>query len=184
MITAEKLLTGEDLLELQSERGKRYELLKGKPTETMPAGGKHGYIANEISTELRNFVKSRKLGFVFTAETGVYLERNPDTVRGADVTFISHEKIKSVEEIDSGFLTVIPDLVVEVVSQPNKMSEALSKADAWKEAGVGEIWLVDISQKNVVVYCDESTETLTESDTLNGKNLLSGFTLTLTTIFS
>ncbi len=80
MIMTEKLLTGEDLLEMQSKSGKRYELLKGKPIETMPAGGKHGYIANEISTELRNFVKSRNLGFVFTAETGMYLERNPDTV--------------------------------------------------------------------------------------------------------
>ncbi|MFQ3597970.1 MAG: Uma2 family endonuclease [Chloroherpetonaceae bacterium] len=184
MMIAEKLLTGEDLLELQSESGKRYELVKGKPIETMPAGGKHGYVANEISTELRNFVKPRNLGFVFTAETGVYLERNPDTVRGADVTFVSREKIRSVEEIESGFLTVIPDLVVEVVSQASKMTEAIEKVKAWKEAGVGEIWLVNLSEKSVTVYCDKATQILTERDTLNGKNLLGGFRLPLTTIFS
>ncbi len=184
MITAEKWLTGEDLLELQSESGKRYELLKGKPIETMPAGGKHGYIASKIERKLGAFIEEKNLGFLFAAETGVYLERNPDTVRGADVTFVSRQKIKSVDEIDSGFLTVIPDLVVEVVSQPNKMSEVLEKVKMWKEAGVREIWLVDISQKSVVVYRDESTEILTESDTLIGKNLLNGFTLPLKTIFS
>ncbi len=132
-------------MELQSATRKRLERLEGKPIETMPAGGKHGYIANEILTQIRNFVKARNLGFVFTAETGVYLERNPDTVRGADVTFISREKIKSVNEIEAGFLTVVPDLVVEVVSQPSKMNEALEKVETWKRAGIGEIWLVDVA---------------------------------------
>lgn len=184
MMTEEKLLTREDLLELQSESGKRFELLKGKPIETMPAGGKHGSIASKIERKLGAYVEEKKLGFVFAAETGVYLERNPDTVLGANVTFISREKIKSIDEIDSGFLTVIPDLVVEVVSQSSKMSEAMSKAQVWKEAGVGEIWLVDISQKILMVYSHSETKLLTEQETLYGKNLLSGFTLPLTTIFS
>lgn len=188
MITAEKLLTGEELMELQSETGKRFELLKGKPIETMPAGGKHGYIANEISTEIRNFVKARNLGFVFTAETGVYLERNPDTVRGADVTFVNREKIKSVNEIEAGFLTVAPDLVVEVVSQSNRINEALEKVETWKRAGVGEIWLVDVAQKTLTIYDNTSrnapTEILTEQETLYGKGWLNGFVLPLSTIFS
>jgi len=184
MITAEKLLTGEDLMELQRETGKHFELLKGKPIETMPAGGKHGYIANEIATELRNFVKANQLGFVFTAETGVYLKRNPDTVRAADVTFISREKIKSVDEIDAGFLTVMPDLVVEVVSYPSQLSEVLSKVEMWKEAGVGESWLVNVMQKTLTIYSNTQTQTLTEQETLRGAGALNGFTLPLSTIFS
>ncbi len=184
MITAEKLLTGEDLLELQRETGKHFELLKGKPIETMPAGGKHGYIANEIATELRNFVKANQLGFVFTAETGVYLGRNPDTVRAADVTFISREKIKRVDEIDTGFLTVMPDLVVEVVSHPSQLSEALGKIEMWKRAGVGESWLVNVVQKTLTLYSDTRTQTLTEQETLHGAGALNGFTLPLSTIFS
>jgi Uma2 family endonuclease len=184
MLTAEKLLTGEELMELQRETGKHYELLKGKPIETMPAGGKHGYIANEIATELRNFVKANKLGFVFTAETGVYLERNPDTVRAADVTFISREKIKSVDEIDTGFLTVVPDLVVEVVSHPNQLCEALSKVEMWKQAGVSEIWVVNVVQKTLTVYSDKESQLLTEQETLHGNRWLNGFMLPLSTIFS
>jgi Uma2 family endonuclease len=184
MITAEKPLTGEELMELQRETGKHFELLKGKPIETMPAGGKHGYIANELSTELRNFVKANQLGFVFTAETGVYLERNPDTVRAADVTFISREKINSVDEIDAGFLTVVPDLVVEVVSHPSQISEALGKVEMWRRAGVGEIWLVNVMQKTLTVYSDNQTQTLTEEETLHGTGILNGFTLPLSTIFN
>lgn len=188
MITAEKLLTGEDLMELQSETGKRFELLKGKPIETMPAGGKHGYIASKIERKLGAFVEERNLGFLFVAETGVYLERNPDTVRGADVTFVSREKIKSVDEIEAGFLTVVPDLVVEVASQPNKMNEALEKVETWKRAGVGEIWLVDVAQKTLTIYDNAShndpTEILTEKETLYGKGWLNGFALPLSTIFS
>lgn len=184
MTTAEKTLTGEDLLELQRETGKRYELVKGIPIETMPAGGKHGYVANEIATELRNFVKARKLGFVFTAETGVYLTRNPDTVRGADVTFVGRQKIKSVDEIESGFLTVAPDLVVEVISQQNRLSEAMSKVEEWRRAGVGEIWLANVEQKTITIYSNGQVKTLTESETLYGNNLLEGFSLPLSTIFS
>ena len=184
MITAEKLLTGEELMELQRETGKHFELLKGKPIETMLAGGKHGYIANELSTELRNFVKANQLGFVFTAETGVYLERNPDTVRAADVTFISREKINSVDEIDAGFLTVIPDLVVEVVSHPSQLTEALVKLEMWQQAGVSERWLVNVIQKTITVYSDNGSQILTEQETLHGNRWLNGFTLPLSTIFS
>lgn len=188
MITAEKLLTGEDLMELQSETGKRFELLKGKPIETMPAGGKHGYIASKIERKLGAFVEERNLGFTFAAETGVYLERNPDTVRGADVTIVSREKIKSVDEIEAGFLTVAPDLVVEVVSQPSKINEALEKVETWKRAGVGEIWLVNVEQKTLTIYDNAShnapTTILTEKETLYGKGWLNGFVLPLSTIFS
>jgi len=184
MITAEKLLTGEELMELQRETGKHFELIKGKPIETMPAGGKHGYIASKIERKLGTFVEERNLGFVFAAETGVYLERNPDTVRAADVTFISREKINSVDEIDSGFLTVIPDLVVEVVSHPNQLSDALAKVEMWKEAGVSEIWLVNVVQKTLTVYSEMQIQTLTKEETLHSNQLLNGFELSLSTIFS
>jgi len=184
MITAEKLLTGEELMELQRETGKHFELLKGKPIETMPAGGKHGYIASKIERKLGAFIEERNLGFVFAAETGVYLERNPDTVRTADVTFVSREKINSVDEIDAGFLTVVPDLVAEVVSHPSQLSEALSKVAMWRRAGVGEIWLVNVMQKTLTVYSDTRTQTLTEEETLHGTGILNGFTLPLSTIFS
>ncbi len=184
MTTAEKTLTGEDLLELQSETGKRYELVKGIPIETMPAGGKHGYIASKIERALGAFIDEKNLGFVFTAETGVYLERNPDTVRGADVTFVGRDKIRSVDEIDSGFLSVVPDLVVEVVSQQNKMSEALNKVEEWKRAGVVEIWLVNVEQRTITTYFNGQVKTLTENDALCGNGALNGFSIPLKTIFS
>ncbi|MCS6988144.1 MAG: Uma2 family endonuclease [Chloroherpetonaceae bacterium] len=184
MIATEKSLTGEALLELQRATGKRYELVKGIPVETMPAGGKHGYIASKIERKLGTFVEERHLGFVFTAETGVYLERNPDTVRGADVTFVSRTKIHAYDDIDSGFLTAIPDLVVEVVSQPNQLADALNKVQEWRRAGVSEVWLVDAERKTVSVYSNDGVQTLNETDTLVGKNLLDGFSLPIKTIFS
>jgi Uma2 family endonuclease len=184
-LTTERLLTGDDLLELQAQTGKQFELVKGLPVEVMPAGGKHGYIAATILGEIFNFVRTRKLGFVFAAETGVYLERNPDTVRGADVTFISKAKLGDTSEIpERGFLDVVPDLVVEVRSPNDRDGEVDEKIREYQAAGVPMIWVIHPQKKEADVYQQgKPKQTLSETDALDGGDVLVGFILPLKDIF-
>lgn len=50
--------------------------------------------------ELGNVVKPRKLGSLVASDSGVWLERDPDTVREPDVAFTSAERIPLDAEID------------------------------------------------------------------------------------
>ena len=74
--TLTELLTADDLLRLYNE-GVRGELIRGVLHETMPTGVEHGEIAVNLSAELRNFVKPRRLGRLVTSDVGVWLERGP-----------------------------------------------------------------------------------------------------------
>ena len=87
-----KLLTADDLLRM-SDQGVRGELVRGVLHETMASGHRHGKIAVNIVLELGNFVGPRELGTLVASDSGVWLERDPDTVREPDVEFTSAEKI-------------------------------------------------------------------------------------------
>ena len=85
MTTAKpKLLTADDLLHLDSQ-GVRGELIRGALHETMPAGVKHGKIAIRLGGRMDAHVEQGRLGHVFGSDSGVLLERNPDTVREPDL---------------------------------------------------------------------------------------------------
>ena len=90
--TLTKLLTADDLLRLDGE-GVRGELIRGVLYETMPTGQEHGEVAANLVTELRNFVKPRKLGRLTVSDAGVWLERDPDTVREPDIAYISAARL-------------------------------------------------------------------------------------------
>ncbi len=64
---------------------------------------------------------------MLVGEVGIFTRRNPDTVRGADVAFISNDRY---ERLDSkrGFLKVPPDLVVEVLSPDDRPGEIARKS--------------------------------------------------------
>ena len=80
-ITGAKLLTADEVFELSEEGIVKGELVKGVLIETMPAGGKHGEIVIALGGEIRAHVRPRRTGRVAGSDTGVRLERNPDTVR-------------------------------------------------------------------------------------------------------
>ncbi|MDE0118133.1 MAG: Uma2 family endonuclease [bacterium] len=92
-------------------------LLRGVLHETMAAGRRHGKIAVNLATELNLFARARRLGTVVASDSGVWLERDPDTVREPDVAYTSAEKIPLDAEID-GYAEVVPDLVIEIVASP------------------------------------------------------------------
>ena len=74
------LMTADDLLRLYGE-GVRGELIRGVLCQTTPTGNEHGVIVGNVASELRNFIKPRKLGRVTASDSGVWLEHDPDTVR-------------------------------------------------------------------------------------------------------
>lgn len=180
--TAAKLLTADDLLRLHSE-GVYGELIRGVLQETMPPGERHGAIMAEITALLVVFVKRFRLGRVTTGDVGVWIERDPDTVRGPDIAFFSTERIQAGPPLP-GYSVAIPDLVVEIVSPNDKSHEIYDKARMWLSHGVRLVWVVKPETRTVEVHQSGSgVEVIGDSGELDGCDVLPGFTCALTEIF-
>ena len=183
MTTAKQgLLTAEDLLKLDS-KGVKGELIKGVLYERMPSGGRHGEIAVALATEFRIFARPRRLGRVGGSDTGVLLERDPDTVREPDVYFISAERLPLDVSV-SGYYEVVPDLVVEIRSPSDSLREFNEKIAMWLGEGVRLVLAIfPVTRTARVHRPDGSTLDLAQDDAFNGEDVLPGFTCQLRDIF-
>ena len=183
MTTTEiRLLTADDLLRLYSD-GVRGELIRGVLCETMPTGHRHGAIVMNLGAELRTYIKPRRLGWLVGSDSGVWLERDPDTVREPDIAFTSADKIPLDAEIE-GYAEVVPDLVVEVVSPSNSRREVHDKAVMWLSHGARLVWVVHPDTRTVDVHrANGDVSTVGGDDDLDGGDVLPGFSCALSDIF-
>ena len=173
--TAPKLLTAADLLRLHG-KGVRGELIRGVLHETMSVGLKHGEISAALMALLWIFVRPARLGRVFGSDTGVLLERDPDTVREPDVAYVSAARLPLDIEV-SGYCPVVPDLVVEVVSPSDDEVDVDNKAIMWLYYGARMALVINPEPQTIKVRrAGAPTAILTINDTLDGADVLPGFT--------
>jgi Uma2 family endonuclease len=135
-----------------------------------------------LGGELRAFVRQRKLGRVNSGEVGIYIRRNPDRIRAADIAFISKER--SPHKPRKGFLDVAPELVVEVISPTDRWEDVRQKLEDYFSIGVQRVWVVEPENRAVLVYRSATEmQRLGEGDTLAGEGALEGFTLPVASLF-
>lgn len=179
---ATELLTADDLLRLDAQ-GVRGELIRGELSETMPAGHRHGKILMKLAVRLGAFIEPRKLGTLVASDSGVWLERDPDTVREPDIAFFSAEKIPLDADIP-GYAEEVPELVVEVVSPSDRRAAINDKALMWLRYGARLVWVVYPGARAVDVHREGSpVAALTENDALDGLDVLPGFSCPVRDIF-
>src|SRR5262245_36917307 len=117
MATVEsKLMTAEEFYEWanRSENRDKYcELERGEIVEMSRPGKRHGLIcANGVGIRL-NYTMQRKKGYVCSNDTGIVVERDPDTVRGPDIMLF--EDARRLVEVDEKYGESPPLLSVEVL---------------------------------------------------------------------
>lgn len=176
-----KLVTGKELLEM-GDIGP-CELIEGRIVKMSPTNTEHSELEIELGRLLANFVIEKKLGKVMGGEAGIYTKQNPDTVRAADLLFISHERLK--RKSSKAFLSVAPELVIEIVSPGDRWQDLREKIEEYFAIGVNWVWIVEPKKKTILVYTS-ATEMAKyeESDILVGEGILKGFHLNLTELFS
>lgn len=173
-------MTGEELFAL-GDIG-RAELVKGELIRMAPAGHPHGYIEFNFGRILGNFISEHKLGRILGGEVGIYTTRNPDTVRGADVAFISNERLAQVQS--HSYLDVAPELIVEVLSPDDSWSEVNEKLEEYFAVGVKMVWVADPRRQQVYVYHSlTEMERFTTDDTLSGGEVLPDFQVPVAELF-
>jgi Uma2 family endonuclease len=92
-----------------------------------PTGRSHARTEVRLAARLETFVTEHGLGEVYTGEVGILIRRNPDTLRGADIAFVSRQRL--VNASPDGFLDVAPDLIVEIISPSDRWTDVMEKID-------------------------------------------------------
>ena len=173
-------ITGEQLYLLGSLG--RTELVNGELVELMPTGHPHGYLESIITTLIMIFVRQNKIGRVLNGEAGVYTHRNPDTVRGVDVAYISNERFAQVQS--NSYLDVAPELIVEILSPSDTWSELQIKLAEYFAIDVKLMWVVDPALKQIHVFkALDQMQLFTPEDELTGGDVLPGFSTPVSAIF-
>jgi Uma2 family endonuclease len=178
----ERSLSLEEFQRLPEEED-RIELVRGRLVREPRPGARHGWLTGRLVGELEPFVRERGLGLVVT-ETGFLLSDDPPTVRGPDAAFIAAENLPP-QGIPDGFWTVAPQLAIEVVSPSNAASEIRQKVLEYLAAGTRLVWVVDPATRSVTAYRSrDEIRLLTVADELDGADVLPGFRLGLSELFS
>lgn len=158
------------------------ELVRGEIVPMSPIGHPHAYIEFNLARIVGNFVFDNQLGRLMGGEVGIYTQRQPDTVRAADALFISNARMAQVQS--ESYLDVAPELVVEIMSPNDGWSDVNTKLAEYFNIGVELAWVVEPRHKRVHVYRSlTEVETLAETDTLTGGEVLPGLAFTVGKLF-
>ncbi len=102
---------------------------------------------------LCNHVEQRRLGRVVVSPMDVVLDEPAALVIQPDVLFVANERLDIIRERVWG----PPDLVVEVLSPRTARRDRTTKLGWYRQYGVRECWLVDVTQRAIEVIQPAAT---------------------------
>lgn len=175
-------VTPEELLLMPD--GERYELVDGELVERN-MGGKDVWVATRIAARLVQYGEAHG-GWAFGDSLGYRcFGEDTDRVRVPDASFIVRGRFPD-NELPEGFVTIPPDLAVEVVSPSDNYYEVETKVAEYLDAGVRMVWVVNPQQRHVrVVTSDgEQLRRLTGDDELSGGDVLPGLSFKIAELFA
>ncbi len=176
------LVTADELLRL-SAQGFRGELVRGVLRETMATNVEHGIIVVNLARELSNFVRPRRLGSIVASDSGVLIERGPDTVREPDVAYTSFER-RPRGALRTGYAEAVPNIAVEIASPNDPRGYPAERSQMWLSSGAQLVWFVFPETRSIDVYrSGEPVVTVSGDELLDGLDVLPGFSCALTDIF-
>lgn len=160
---SDQLLTAADFARVAGHENA--ELVKGKAVEMSPPGFRHGSLQLHIGWLLKNHTQGKGIGEAIV-KGGILTTQNPDTVRAPDISFFSTARLPAAGEA-SGYATTAPEVVFEILSPSQRLTELVDKAHEYLAAGVLAVCLVDPERQAVIVYGKSGEpRLLTERDEL------------------
>ena len=150
------------------------ELQRGEVVEMSRPGKRHGLVCGNVSRILGNYAMARKKGYVCSNDTGMLVDRDPDTVRGPDFAFF--EDTQSFDQVEEKYGEQPPLLAVEVLSPNDSMGKVNRLVREQLLFGVQMVWVLDPEVLNVTVYrLGKDYYVLEEPDEITGEEVLTEF---------
>ncbi len=183
MAVQKQLVTIEDFeqfIALPENSDRLFELIDGEIVEKMSTE-EHGIIAAKIVAEFVFYLKTNPIGRAgVEVRHRISEDRRNDLI--PDVSFISSERALAVTK--KGAVPLMPDLVVEIKSPDDSPLKMREKALYYLKNGSRMVILTFPDRRQLEVHTEESVITLGIDDTLDGGDVLPGFTLPVKDIFT
>ena len=175
-------MTAEEFAE-RPDPGYPEELVRGEIVPMSVPKPRHGQICGNAYFAIRSFSDAHDLGHVLSNDSAVVTERGPDSVRGADVSFYSFNKVPR-GPLPDGYLEAKPDLVVEVISPTDRWPKILAKVAEYLDAGVAVVVLLDDGSRSAQIFtADAPSRTIGPDDPLTLPEILPGFAVAVGRFF-
>jgi Uma2 family endonuclease len=176
-------------LERSPKDGHRRDLVRGRLIDMPPAWRESSRIAFLIGVHLHQFIREHHLPMsVAGADAGIRIAEPPapglpPEIVSPDAHVVAIRKLPP--DKPPGFWPFVPDIAVEVMSPSDRWRDVQDKIDAYMDAGTPLLWIVDPRRQMATVYRPGQPQlTLRDlNDTLDGADVLPGFSVTLREIF-
>ena len=166
---------------LEAPRKRICELIDGVLVEKA-MGYRESVLASWLIEPLNSWVRPRNLGLVSSPDGTLRLWAG--RVRIPDVAFTSWDRMPGRKRPSKPIPELSPDLAVEVLSLSNTYGERQLKLADYFTVNVRLVWIVDPELRTVEVHTRPAEMTLLrEDDTLDGGDVLPGFSISLADLF-
>jgi Uma2 family endonuclease len=181
-IVAPKIWTDEEFMALPDD-GHHYEIINGELIDMGNSGALHGYVCSTLMILLGGYVRQHNLGAMLDSSTAFKMKNG--NKRSPDIAFFAKERLQGIAVLPSGYLEGAPDLAVEVLSPGNTVEEIDDKLTEYFENGSRLVWVINPTQHYVLVYrsAKEPDRLLKGKDSLDGEEVIPGFTLAIADLF-
>ena len=165
--------------DLQLERNATGELIVMPPT-----GSETGNKNSDMEGQLWLWNRQTKLGKTFNSSTGFHLPNG--SFRSPDAAWVRQDRWHALTpEQQKGFAPICPDFVLELRSESDSMKTLRAKMREYMANNARLGWLIDRKNPKVEIYRQcQDMEVLDKPITLSGEDVLPGFVLDLTEVWS
>ena len=155
------------------------ELVDGKIIIMGPSDIISSEIGAELVRLLLNWVKPRKLGRVFESSGGFILPNS--NLTAPDVSFVTADRLKQSKRY---FAELVPDLVVEIKSQSDRLKPLREKIQSFIKSGAKVGILIDPDKRTVTIYTPTAEPVvLRDGDMISIPELLPGWEVAVTELW-
>ncbi len=169
----------EEFIARRQNRDRSFELIHGVIVEKTLNTELHGVIVVNIVFYVELYARAQKRG-----RLGVSVRnRTPNDDYNSRQPDISYFTDTSRPIVTTGAVPQMPDLAVEVKSPDDSYKAMRERADYYLANGAQMVWLILTEKQTIEVHEPRKITILTVDDTLDGGELLPGFTLTVRTLF-
>lgn len=135
-------------------------------------------VAYLLGLQLGRYLETKPLGDVFEAEVYYRCFGSSRYGRKPDLSFVRKERIPP-DWKQLGYFSMVPDLVVEVVSPKDRAGKLRRKINEYRQASVPLLWVIYPLERVASVYFPGGYDELDENGWLSGREVLPGFKVRL-----
>jgi len=147
-----------------------------------PMGDNESLFALLMAHLFHDYLRSNRCGLLYGETT--HIEFTQGEILSPDLSFVTWDRLPE-QKRPQRLGTIIPNLVIEVLSQSNTAGEMRRKRVVYFQSSVEQVWEVDIELHTLTVYHNvDEYVTYTRNDTVLGEPMLPEFVLSLSELFT